>query len=93
MKGIPGAQDGPLLSASRGGGCKHCRGSGYRGRTGLFEVLDVTPALRDTIQRGSAPRELEDSTTTVIVPTTTAPNAPQDANPSKPLAPAPERFN
>ena len=60
LPGIPGAQDGPLLSASRGGGCKHCRGSGYRGRTGLFEVLDVTPALRDTIQRGSAPRELED---------------------------------
>ena len=23
-------------------------------------MLDVTPALRDTIQRGSAPRELED---------------------------------
>ena len=65
MKGLPGilgGQDGPLLSASRGGGCGHCRGSGYRGRTGLFEVLDVTPALRETIQRGSAPSELESGT-------------------------------
>ena len=35
----------------------HCKA---QARTGLFEVLDVTPALRDTIQRGSAPRELED---------------------------------
>ena len=39
LPGIPGAQDEPLLSAFRGGWCRHCRGSGYRGRAGLFEVL------------------------------------------------------
>ncbi len=59
LPGIPGARDGTLLSASRGGGCRHCRGTGYRGRTGLFELLDLTPGLRETIQRGGAPSELE----------------------------------
>ena len=59
LPGIPGAQEAPLFSASRGGGCRRCRGSGYRGRAGLFEVLDVTAVLRDTIQRDSGPSELE----------------------------------
>ncbi len=59
LPGIPEAQEGTLFSASRGGGCRHCRGSGYRGRAGLFEVLDVTSVLRDTIQRDSDPSELE----------------------------------
>jgi general secretion pathway protein E len=30
----------------QGEGCGECRGTGYRGRTGLFEVLDVTDAIR-----------------------------------------------
>jgi type II secretory ATPase GspE/PulE/Tfp pilus assembly ATPase PilB-like protein len=33
----------------RGRGCEACRESGYRGRTGLFELLVVSPALREMI--------------------------------------------
>jgi type II secretory ATPase GspE/PulE/Tfp pilus assembly ATPase PilB-like protein len=33
----------------RGAGCDECRGTGYRGRTGLYELLVVTPELRDMI--------------------------------------------
>ncbi len=33
----------------KGTGCKVCRGSGYTGRIGLFEVLEITPALRNLI--------------------------------------------
>jgi MSHA biogenesis protein MshE len=29
----------------RGKGCAHCSGSGFRGRTGVFEMLEMTPAL------------------------------------------------
>lgn len=30
-------------------GCKECRQTGYRGRTGIYEMLTLTPALRKLI--------------------------------------------
>ncbi len=30
-------------------GCEACNHTGYKGRTGLFEVMEVTPAIRDLI--------------------------------------------
>ena len=30
-------------------GCERCSGTGYRGRTGIFEVLEATEAVRDLI--------------------------------------------
>jgi len=30
-------------------GCKVCSGSGYRGQIGIFEILEVTPAIKDLI--------------------------------------------
>ncbi|MES2668094.1 MAG: GspE/PulE family protein [Patescibacteria group bacterium] len=32
-----------------GRGCEACRGTGYRGRTGIFEVLSVDDSLRETM--------------------------------------------
>ncbi|HEY4485155.1 MAG TPA: GspE/PulE family protein, partial [Nitrospiria bacterium] len=32
-----------------GRGCVQCRGTGYRGRTGIHEVLDLTDAIREAI--------------------------------------------
>jgi general secretion pathway protein E len=32
-----------------GGGCGECRGTGYRGRTGIFEVLDFTDSVKSVI--------------------------------------------
>ena len=32
-----------------GKGCDECRGTGYRGRVGIFELLAVTPELRELI--------------------------------------------
>jgi MSHA biogenesis protein MshE len=29
----------------RGAGCRHCNGSGYRGRAGVYEMLEMTPRL------------------------------------------------
>ena len=31
----------------RGRGCAHCNGTGYNGRTGVYEMLEVTPAVAD----------------------------------------------
>lgn len=33
----------------RGAGCRNCRGVGFRGRTGIFEVMPVTEELRSMI--------------------------------------------
>ena len=39
----------------RGGGCEECRGIGYKGRVGIFELLAITPDLRELIlQRRSS---------------------------------------
>ncbi len=32
-----------------GKGCNNCRGTGYRGRIGIFELLRITPAIREAI--------------------------------------------
>jgi type IV pilus assembly protein PilB len=37
----------------RGSGCPHCHGSGYYGRTGLFEVLEVNDSIRELINQGA----------------------------------------
>ena len=38
----------------RGEGCRKCRGTGYHGRTGLFELLVLSDAIRDKIMRRSS---------------------------------------
>jgi len=39
----------------QGAGCKQCRGRGFRGRTAVFELLDLSPELGDmVIARASA---------------------------------------
>ena len=44
----PGAVDGAELH--RGAGCDRCRGTGFRGRTGVFEMLPIDAALVGLIQ-------------------------------------------
>ncbi len=39
-------------------GCDACRGTGYRGRTALYEICLVTPALQDLIQVKAIPSVL-----------------------------------
>jgi type IV pilus assembly protein PilB len=40
-------------------GCETCRGTGYKGRVGLFEVIRVLPRLRDMIAEGKGLPELK----------------------------------
>ena len=37
-----------------GAGCDECNKSGYRGRTGLFEMIKTTDAFREMINSGAA---------------------------------------
>lgn len=49
--GLAGAQG---CSFRRGRGCRACRGTGFKGRTAVFEVMEVTDRVRDALSR-SAP--------------------------------------
>ena len=40
------ASEGPIYEAV---GCDECRGSGYKGRTGIFEILPVTDEIRPLV--------------------------------------------
>jgi type IV pilus assembly protein PilB len=41
-------------------GCKHCGGSGFKGRTGIYEVMTVSPEIRAlALERRSASEVLE----------------------------------
>jgi type IV pilus assembly protein PilB len=44
--GIDPGESGAVLTFERGRGCDDCRGSGFLGRTGIYEVLPVSPAMR-----------------------------------------------
>ena len=44
-----------MIKLKRGKGCIRCRGTGYLGRVGIFEVISVTEPIKDLItQEGSA---------------------------------------
>ena len=49
----------PGIPLYRPGSCKECHGTGYRGRVGLYEVIPVTPPLRDLIQKKASVVELQ----------------------------------
>jgi type II secretory ATPase GspE/PulE/Tfp pilus assembly ATPase PilB-like protein len=56
--------EGPFYHAA---GCDDCRGTGYRGRAGVFELLPVTPDLRELIlQRKSSGQIKEAAHQTIL---------------------------
>ncbi len=40
------------ITLYRGSGCKKCNDEGYKGRIGLYEVLEVTQEIKDLLGRG-----------------------------------------
>lgn len=44
-----------------GEGCKECRGTGYKGRTGLFEVLDINDTFKSAITSSVELAELHEA--------------------------------
>jgi len=49
----------PPARLFRGAGCASCAGTGYLGRTGVYEVLPVTEELRALVSRGAARAEVQ----------------------------------
>jgi len=46
------------LRLVKGRGCEKCNNSGYKGRVGLFEVMDITDDMRELILSGATATEL-----------------------------------
>ncbi len=44
----------------KGGGCQRCHNSGFAGRVGIYEVMEVSPELRRMVHRAAATHELRD---------------------------------
>ncbi len=44
----------------KGGGCQRCHNSGFSGRTGIYEVMEVSPQLRRFIHRAAPTHELRE---------------------------------
>jgi len=46
------------VKAFKGSGCSACNGTGYKGRVGLYEVMEVTDDMRELILIGASGLEL-----------------------------------
>ena len=44
-----------------GAGCRHCQGTGYRGRQGIFEVMKVTDDIRSLVLHRSPSHEIRNA--------------------------------
>jgi general secretion pathway protein E len=45
--------EGKRVKVREGKGCHQCRGTGYLGRTGVFEILSIDDAVKELIVKGS----------------------------------------
>jgi type IV pilus assembly protein PilB len=48
----------PQIQLYKGRGCEQCNQRGYKGRVGLFEVMDVTEDIRELVLSGASAVEL-----------------------------------
>jgi type IV pilus assembly protein PilB len=51
-------EDGNTVVPSKGRGCGNCNNTGYKGRVGLYEVMEATEQLRELILVGASNLEL-----------------------------------
>jgi type IV pilus assembly protein PilB len=52
------AEEAETVTPMKGNGCDRCNNTGYKGRVGLYEVLEVTEELRELILVGASGLEL-----------------------------------
>jgi type IV pilus assembly protein PilB len=45
----------------KGQGCPQCRGEGFKGRAGVFELLMVSPKVKEQVARGAPAHEIRES--------------------------------
>ena len=51
--GMVMSPEGKSVKTWRGAGCDHCRGTGYSGRVGIFELMDLNAEIRNLIMENA----------------------------------------
>ena len=47
------------ITAYKGKGCQTCNNTGYKGRVAIYEVLEVTPAIKEILLRNGSADEIK----------------------------------
>lgn len=55
------APNGNMVPTSRGAGCEHCFNTGYRGRVGIFEMMQLNDEIRKLIMKNEDASVLTDA--------------------------------
>jgi type IV pilus assembly protein PilB len=53
-----GVDEAPQVGLFKGRGCPTCNNTGYRGRVGLYEVMEISEEIRELILSGASAMEL-----------------------------------
>jgi type IV pilus assembly protein PilB len=53
------SEEAKKVKTFKGKGCERCNGTGYKGRTGLYEVLEIDDDIRELILVGASALELK----------------------------------
>ena len=56
LLGLP--EDAPASTVYRAEGCSHCHYTGYSGRTGIYELIEIDDELRLLIHEGSSEQQI-----------------------------------
>ncbi len=56
--GVP-EEDAGTFKCYKGRGCSACNGSGYKGRVALYEVLPISPEIREMVLEGASSDDLK----------------------------------
>jgi general secretion pathway protein E len=52
------APDDAMITLYKAKGCEHCKYTGYRGRTGIYELIEIDEAMRLMIYEGASEQEM-----------------------------------
>ena len=52
-------EDAKSVTVYKGRGCTTCNNTGYKGRVALYEVLEITDAIREMVLTGASALELK----------------------------------
>jgi type IV pilus assembly protein PilB len=54
-----GPEEGKSIQTFKGEGCKTCNGTGYKGRIGLYEAMEISEEIQELILVGASAREIK----------------------------------
>jgi len=54
-----GIRDDQLTRQKIGQGCPHCNDTGFRGRTGIYEIMNITPSISDLILQKVSSQQIQ----------------------------------